>query len=66
MSEPYILDEFLESTENLNDNVEHSMDYSARPGDAIVFNEKGLHRGSSPKKNDRMVLRYHFRKKNLI
>lgn len=66
MDDPKIIDEFLDSTENLNDNLEHSMDYTAKPGDVIVFNEKGLHRGSSPKKNYRIVLRYHFRKKNLV
>ena len=65
MENPSIVDEFLESINNLNDNVEHEEDYSAKPGDAIIFNEKGLHRGSSPKKNERVVLRYHFRKKNL-
>ena len=38
------------------------MDYTAKPGDVIVFNEKGL-REAHHQKNDRIVLRYHFRKK---
>ena len=27
--DPKIIDEFLDSTENINDNLEHSMDYTA-------------------------------------
>ena len=58
-----IIDNFLDKTAVCSDSAEHEMDYSANPGDAIIFNEKGLHRGSAPKLNDRMVLRYHFKEK---
>ena len=33
-------------------------DYSANPGDMIIFDEGGVHRGSKTLKNERVVLRY--------
>ena len=37
-------------------------DYSIKAGGAIIFDEGGSHRGSSPTLNDRMVLRHVFSK----
>ena len=35
-------------------------DIKAKAGDVAIFNELGYHRGSSPTKNDRYALRYHY------
>ena len=63
-----LLYEFLESLEPFNkkdDPVE--FDYEMNPGDAIIFDENGFHKGTKTLFSDRMVLRYHYvRKKNLI
>ena len=32
-------------------------------GDAIIFDEGGVHKGSMPMQNDRAVIRYHFKVK---
>lgn len=40
-------------------------DFSASPGDLLVFDEGGVHRGSSPSKNDRTVLRYLYKRKKI-
>lgn len=45
-----------------NNNIT-SFDFSASPGDMLIFNDTGLHRGSSPTLNERIVLRYLFAKK---
>ena len=59
---------FLESLEPFNkkdDPVE--FDYEMNPGDAIIFDENGFHKGTKTLFSDCMVLRYHYiRKKNLI
>ena len=39
-------------------------DYSMSAGDAIIFDEGGVHKGSKTSINERLVLRYMFRTKN--
>ena len=56
-----ILDQFMEDVkeENLN-----NYDFNMSPGDAIIFDEGGVHKGSKTLINERVVLRYlFFRKK---
>ena len=48
---------------NLEDNKHSNYDYEAKAGDAVIFNEGGIHRGSKPTINDRLVLRYFFKPK---
>ncbi len=59
-----ILANFLERTKNLDTlkNTE-AYSYEAKAGTAIIFDEGGVHRGSKPQLNDRMVLRYMYTKK---
>lgn len=55
------LNSFLGQTEIcLNDNKTNEFDFEFEPGDAIIFDEGGVHRGSKSTLNDRIVLRYHF------
>ena len=54
-----LIDEFLEKTnfiENQKDSKD--FDYSLSAGDAIIFDEGGLHKGSRSLENERLVLRY--------
>ena len=56
------IDEFLDNTkfieEGNKDTFKH--DIKANAGDVLIFNELGYHRASSPTKNDRYALRYHY------
>lgn len=36
-------------------------DYELKKGDALIFDEGGVHRGSAPEKNDRLVLRFVYK-----
>lgn len=63
--ETNILYNFLKKTDDLvklesND----SYSYEAKAGSAIIFDEGGVHRGSKPLHNDRMVLRYMYSRDN--
>ena len=54
-----ILNNFLKNTEFINENKETSQfDYNMFAGDAIIFDEGGIHKGSRTMLTDRMVLRY--------
>ena len=56
-----ILDQFLEDVKKRNTD---NYDFRMLPGDAIIFDEGGIHRGSKTLINERIVLRYlFFRKK---
>lgn len=54
------LDQFMEHVkeENLN-----NYDFNMSPGDAIIFDEGGVHKGSKTLTNERVVLRYLFLRK---
>ena len=58
-----ILKSFLKTAEFciINQNAE-LYDFSASPGDVLIFNETGVHRGSKPTLTDRVVLRYLYSK----
>lgn len=62
LDNPKILDQFIENTSKLKDSEISEFDYAAKPGDAILFHEGGIHRGSKPSINDRLVIRFHWRK----
>ena len=53
------LTNFLNNAEFcITNNLSRDYDFYAGPGDVLIFNEGGVHRGSNPTKNDRIVLRY--------
>ena len=57
--EENLISEFLENTKFIeSDSSSHNFDYKMKAGDAIIFNEGGVHRGSKNLYTDRMVLRY--------
>jgi len=54
-----LYNDFLDNTHfATEDNDTTKFDYEMSPGDAIVFDEGGVHKGSKSLINDRMVLRY--------
>ena len=57
-----ILEDFLNKTEPLVTNNKkfknNNFSYKATAGSAIIFDEGGVHQGSKPQLNDRMVVRY--------
>jgi len=60
-----IVKDFLEKTEFAEyENQSNKFDYEAKPGDAIIFNEGGMHKGSKTSLNERIVLRYLYSIKN--
>jgi len=66
LEEKIFFNEFLEKLKMLKENDDnHLFDYSMKAGDAIIFNEGIIHKGSRIAYSDRMILRFHF-KPNLI
>jgi hypothetical protein len=60
------INEFLEKTSFIDKNPETTeFDFKMKPGDAIIFNEGGVHKGSKTLYNERKVLRYHYIIKNI-
>ena len=56
-----LLLEFLHTTKFIEENIDtYKFDFSMNPGDAIIFDEAGIHKGSKTTLNDRLVLRYHY------
>lgn len=54
-----LVENFLYKTKFIEKNEEsEEFDYSLLPGDAIIFNEGGIHKGSKSLINERFVLRY--------
>ena len=61
-----ILEDFFNKTEPLlkdDINKNNNFSYEAKAGSAIIFDEGGVHQGSKPQFNDRMVVRYLYSKK---
>ena len=57
--EKKIIENFLIKTDFIEKEEEsHEFDYNLNAGDAIIFDEGGVHKGSKTLYNDRMVLRY--------
>ena len=60
-----LIDEFIENTKFIkNVGDEKKFDIELDKGGLIIFDESGVHRGSSPSKNDRAVCRFHFKRLN--
>ncbi len=56
---------FVKNAESCIKNNNHtSFDFDASPGDILIFNETGVHRGSKPVLDDRVVIRYLYKKKD--
>ena len=58
-----IIDNFLEQTQFINNDPYdiNSFDFYCKKGDALVFDESGVHRGAEPSLTDRLVLRFAYR-----
>lgn len=57
------LNNFFEKAELILSNPEKSFfDFEASPGDLLIFNDSGVHRGSMPSLNTRIALRYLYKK----
>jgi hypothetical protein len=56
-----VIKKFLIDTDFINTNPDSKkFDFEMLPGDIIIFDEGGVHRGSKILYNDRQVLRYHY------
>jgi len=63
LSSEYELTTFLNNAEKcISNDLCSDYDFYAEPGDILIFNEGGVHRGSNPTKNERVVLRYLYKK----
>ena len=61
LNDSELLDKFLEKTSFINNKKDiKNYDFFANPGDLLIFNEGGVHKGSKVSLNDRMVVRYLF------
>ena len=57
------LNNFFEKAELILSNPEKSFFiFEASPGDLLIFNDSGVHRGSMPSLNTRIALRYLYKK----
>ena len=67
LSSEYELITFLTNAEKcISNNLCTDYDFCAGPGDLLIFNEGGVHKGSNPTKNDRVVLRYLYIKSKQV
>ena len=58
------IDDFLTKTKFIDNNASNSdFNYSMSAGDAIIFNEGGVHKGSKTSESERLVLRVMFNEK---
>ena len=57
------LNNFFEKADLILSNPEKSFfDFEASPGDLLIFNDSGVHRGSMPSLNTRIALRYLYKR----
>jgi ectoine hydroxylase-related dioxygenase (phytanoyl-CoA dioxygenase family) len=56
-----LLKDFLKNAELMveNQNLD-TYDFEANPGDLLIFNDGGIHRGSKPSISERLVIRYMY------
>ena len=60
------MEDMLEKINFINENSDNNKyDFQMSPGDAIIFDEGGVHKGSKTMINERLVLRYHYLIKNI-
>lgn len=59
-----LIKDFLNTSENILDGKidENLFDHEIKKGGAVIFDEAGVHKGSKTELNDRMVLRFFYRK----
>jgi len=58
------LNKFIDYSKFININKDtYDFDYQVEKNSAVIFDELCVHRGSAPTKNDRLVLRYLYRRK---
>ena len=61
LNDSVLVQKFLEKTKFAEENKEsEEFDYNLCPGDAVIFNEGGIHKGSKTLINERLVLRYFY------
>ncbi len=63
-----IIDNFLKNTNFIENEIADTtqFDYQMNRGGAVIFDELSVHRGSAPKKTDRIVLRFVYKKINTL
>ena len=62
--EEKLLRDFMDITSFLNnEQSDKKYFFPVKKGSLLIFDEAGAHKGSSPRLNDRYVLRFFFRKK---
>lgn len=61
-----LLKDFIEKAKLVLNKDNNIFDFSANPGDLLLFNDGGFHRGSMPTLNERSVVRYMYFKKDQI
>ena len=63
-----VIDNFLKNTKFIEDEDADTtqFDYQMNKGGAVIFDELSVHRGSAPKKTDRIVLRFVYKKINIL
>jgi hypothetical protein len=62
LDEIFLFDKFEENIDKIiKKNNDQEFDYSMQAGDAIIFNEGLIHKGSKLLYTDRKVLRFHFK-----
>lgn len=59
-----LIKDFLNTSKNILDGKidKNLFDYEIKKGGAVIFDEAGVHKGSKTELNDRMVLRFFYRK----
>ena len=62
------IENFLENTKFIENETPDTskFDFNLKRGGAVIFDELSVHRGSAPKKTDRIVLRFVYKKINVL
>ena len=57
-----LLEDFIKKANLVINKDNNSFDFKAEPGDLLLFNDGGFHRGSKPTLNERSIVRYMYLK----
>ena len=62
------IQKFLQDTKFIENETPDTsqFDFNLKKGGAVIFDELSVHRGSAPQKTDRIVLRFIYKKINLL
>ena len=62
------IQQFLHDTKFIENETPDTsqFDFNLKKGGAVIFDELSVHRGSAPQKTDRIVLRFIYKKINLL